>query len=504
MLHFDVNNFHTKSSIIERSFSQESCGWKGGVYHKRTSQDKPAKAAVRSDGIKFSTSHFLEASPMLDNDPKTIGDFEYLCGTYFICSTEAKNYHVTITIKNLENSKARYQAIVNQLSNHHFILAENEEKKICFDCFLSKDTLELTFKRDDSIEGIGELLLKEISLEEFQENAATGHKIFLLSDSTVQSYGADEYPQGGWGEYLCYFLSQGHKFETTQDQLSTYPQPRIIRSKEVVVINKAIGGRSSRSFIEEGKLREVLKEIRKNDYVIVQWGDNDATPIRPMRYTAPEEFQHFIAEYIKAILARDAVPVLVTPPPQNKFEHKENASISFQAYRDVMIEMARHYQIHYIDLGKKGAELLSMAGTLSDALFMKFPKRQYKTKVCGADDNTHFNKFGAKKMAEIVAAEFVKIFPEFTYYPDRIIQEELKSLKINRVTVENEVSLNWESAESFDYFRVDRKNGEIQLAPVFLLHPHYVETEKHTEDFIQYEIAAYTNFKKVAVGYSKK
>ena len=97
------------------------------------------------------------------------------------------------------------------------------------------------------------VLVDSLSVESAEEEDDSNKtRIFILGDSTVKYYG-DDNTIGGWGEYLVnYFNADSVKF-----------------------INKAEGGRSTRSFINQGRLAEAMSEVRKGDYVFIQFGTND-------------------------------------------------------------------------------------------------------------------------------------------------------------------------------------------------------------------------------------
>ena len=65
-----------------------------------------------------------------------------------------------------------------------------------------------------------------------------------------------------------------------------FSQSQTYEATNAIVENRAIGGRSSKSYIEEGKLDDLLEDIKPGDYLLVQWGHNDATAARPNRYVS--------------------------------------------------------------------------------------------------------------------------------------------------------------------------------------------------------------------------
>ncbi|MFP4540470.1 MAG: SUMF1/EgtB/PvdO family nonheme iron enzyme, partial [Opitutales bacterium] len=100
--------------------------------------------------------------------------------------------------------------------------------------------------------------------------------VFVIGDSTVASYGASSYPQRGWGQELPHFLT----------------------SDAFVVQNRAIGGRSSRSFIEEGRWESVKSSMSAGDYLLIQFGHNDRDWTKAERYTPTEDYKTYLTTYV--------------------------------------------------------------------------------------------------------------------------------------------------------------------------------------------------------------
>lgn len=97
---------------------------------------------------------------------------------------------------------------------------------------------------------------------------------FLAGDSTVCDYDSDRAPRAGWGQKIGAFLSDG-----------------------VLIGNEAASGRSSKSFIEEGRLERIMTQIRSGDYLFVQFGHNDQKP--DDRYTEPfTTYKQHLRRYI--------------------------------------------------------------------------------------------------------------------------------------------------------------------------------------------------------------
>ncbi|MBB0243964.1 hypothetical protein FNQ90_07545 [Streptomyces alkaliphilus] len=127
---------------------------------------------------------------------------------------------------------------------------------------------------------------------------ADGPTVYLAGDSTDQTHDPRWEHRAGWGQMIDRFFDEEVRFD-----------------------NHAIGGRSSRSFVEQGRLDAILDEIGEGDHLFVQFGHNDATVSVPERYTPPEDFKEYLREdYIAGARERGATPVLVTPVSRRAFD----------------------------------------------------------------------------------------------------------------------------------------------------------------------------------------
>jgi len=113
--------------------------------------------------------------------------------------------------------------------------------------------------------------------------------IFMMGDSTMCDYKPGSYPQEGWGQRLRTFTKDGVK-----------------------VHNRAVGGISSKTFIDSGRWQKVLDDIKPGDYAIIAFGHNDATKHKPQRYCNKEEYTKNMTLFIDGIRGKEATPVLAT------------------------------------------------------------------------------------------------------------------------------------------------------------------------------------------------
>ncbi len=206
--------------------------------------------------------------------------------------------------------------------------------------------------------------------------------IYVAGDSTVQTYTGSTIHQGGWGQFLDdYFTTQ------------------------VTVNNRAIGGRTSRRFIEEGRLTTILSTIRAGDYLFVQFGTNDSNRTATYDdgepyYLAPDtDFKTWMQMYIDAAKSKNAIPVLVTPPPRNSCRTDGvSFNYSFTTYATAMKELGQSNNVAVVDLGAAAVTYLN-GKTDCDWASANF----FLVRADGTVDGTHFQEMGANILASLVA-----------------------------------------------------------------------------------------------------
>ncbi|SDL82659.1 rhamnogalacturonan acetylesterase [Sediminibacillus halophilus] len=207
-----------------------------------------------------------------------------------------------------------------------------------------------------------------------------GIRIFLAGDSTVSDYGKHRAPQAGWGQALPRFFETG-----------------------VVVFNRAAGGKSSKSFITEGRLDEINRDLQPGDYLFIQFGHNDSKP-ETERHTDPfTTYQNCLKQYVTVARQNQAFPVLLTPVQRRYFSENGSLQETHGDYPAAMRELAHMESVPLIDLTKKTTVLLEKSGDIaSRKLFMWFEPGEEENYPNGVQDNTHFNEQGAEEIAGLV------------------------------------------------------------------------------------------------------
>jgi lysophospholipase L1-like esterase len=171
--------------------------------------------------------------------------------------------------------------------------------------------------------------------------------------------------------------------------------------KEVKVADHAMNGRSSKSFVDEGRLDAILSEIGPGDLLLVQFAHNDEKANDPARYTEPwTTYQRYLRLYLDGARSRGARPVLATPVERRRFDSGGNAQPTHGDYPAAMRALAE----------EEGVALLDIQA-LSLALWQRLGVEETKTYfnwTATEQDNTHFNPPGAIAVARLVARELLR------------------------------------------------------------------------------------------------
>ncbi|WP_156240789.1 fibronectin type III domain-containing protein [Microbacterium oryzae] len=268
--------------------------------------------------------------------------------------------------------------------------------------------------------------------------AADQPTAYLTGDSTVQTYDPYWEPQAGWGQMLDRFLTD-----------------------DVAVDNQSIGGRSSRTFVTEGRLDSVLRAVRPEDYVFAQFGHNDATASVPERYTTPEQYQGYLRTLVNGTRQRGGTPVLVTPMNRLDVDAETGAfNESFPEYVQAMKAVAAELDVALVDLSASSRAYLDEIGAeAAKSVFLYADAGVYPNRPAGVQDNTHLQEYGAIQMARLVALDVAGLgLPisgavEVTA-PDAV-PAAVGGLVVSE-TSSSSVSLTWDATEGADIYRVYR------------------------------------------------
>ncbi len=197
---------------------------------------------------------------------------------------------------------------------------------------------------------------------------------------------AERRPETGWGEALQQY------FDVDQ----------------VRVENHARNGRSTRTFLEEGRWQAIVDRLQEGDYVLIQFGHNDESKEKVDRYTPPDDFRRNLARFVDDARARKAIPVLLTPVRRRKFDDAGRLVDTHGEYPDLVRAVAAEKQVPLLDMHQRSAAVLERFGPEgSRKLFLQLKPGEHPNYPAGIEDNTHFTPLGAELMAR-EAAEGLK------------------------------------------------------------------------------------------------
>ncbi|KRE70166.1 rhamnogalacturonan acetylesterase [Paenibacillus sp. Soil750] len=205
--------------------------------------------------------------------------------------------------------------------------------------------------------------------------------LYLAGDSTMADYPSKSYPMQGWGNKLHLFIPDS-----------------------VSVVNKAMCGRNSKSFIEEGRLDEIIYVIRPKDYLFIQFGHNDSKE-DVERHTVPWSTYHqYLRQYIDETRAAGAYPVLISPLCRRHFDVDGLLINTHGDYPRSMEALAALENVPFIDLcGRSAVAFKEMGEARSKQWLTWLSPGEHPNYPEGIQDNTHLNEPGAEAVAQMVA-----------------------------------------------------------------------------------------------------
>ena len=226
-------------------------------------------------------------------------------------------------------------------------------------------------------------------------------KVYLIGDSTMadytlydEDYKKQRYPVTGWGQVFQPFMNK--------DSLKKLQN--IIKTDSVIVDDRARGGRSTRTFFQEGRWRSVYESLQKNDLVLMQFGHNDAAENKPERYVNIEGYKEFLRLYVSQTRDKGAIPIILTPVARNYPWKDGKLSNVHGDYDQAAKDVAKELNVLLIDLNQLSMDHFSAKGEeyVTNNYFMNLPAGKYEAYPDGQKDNTHFQPEGAKAVAQLV------------------------------------------------------------------------------------------------------
>jgi rhamnogalacturonan acetylesterase len=217
--------------------------------------------------------------------------------------------------------------------------------------------------------------------------------LYFIGDSTVKTgSGKGENGQWGWGSILPQY------FDTTR----------------ITIYNHAIGGRSSRTFISEGRWDKVLPELKKGDYVLMQFGHNDASPVNDTlrargtirglgeeleeidnlitrKHETVHTYGWYMRKYVNEVKAKGAIPIICSPIPRNSWANGRIVRPT-DSYPQWAQAVAESNGAFFINLYERVARTYDLT-----------PPTEVKQLYFTLADDTHTSRQGAELNARLMA-----------------------------------------------------------------------------------------------------
>lgn len=203
--------------------------------------------------------------------------------------------------------------------------------------------------------------------------------IFWAGDSTVARKPITVYPETGIGQMF----------------------DRYVKKMDVQIENYAENGRSTKQFLDEGRLVPIYDRMRAGDFLFIQFGHNDEKREDPARFTEPDgEFTANLERFVNAARNKGATPVFITPLTRRLFRQP---GMSHAPYSAAMRRAAQRLDVALIDLNATSEALVDELGEAAKAYYMNFPAGMYPNFPDGKTDNTHLRPDGALAFSALVA-----------------------------------------------------------------------------------------------------
>ena len=201
--------------------------------------------------------------------------------------------------------------------------------------------------------------------------------IFLAGNSTVVDQ--DNEPWCGWGQML----------------------PRFMNSK-IAIANYAESGEAGNTFIRSKRFGKLLHEMKKGDYLFIEFGHNDMKQ-KGENAGAFKSYKQSLVYMIEETRKKGGAPILVTPMHRRRFDDNGRIINTLEDYPDAVRKTGKEYSVMVIDLNALSKVLYEAWGPdESIKAFVHYPKGTFPGQTSDLADNTHFNSFGGNQICKCI------------------------------------------------------------------------------------------------------
>ncbi|WP_338407112.1 rhamnogalacturonan acetylesterase [uncultured Flavobacterium sp.] len=213
--------------------------------------------------------------------------------------------------------------------------------------------------------------------------------IYTIGDSTMANkQNPEENPERGWAQMLPIFFNE-----------------------DVVIYNRAVNGRSTRSFINEKRWEAVYNVLKDGDYVFIQFGHNDQKENDSKRYTNPHTaYRNNLILFVKETLQKGATPIIFSSIVRRNFNEKGTLIDTHGEYPMEARLVAKEFNIPFIDLQYLSEQLEESNGIeKSKELHLHLKAGEILYYPEGKEDNTHLSIKGATEIAKMAMMQIQQL-----------------------------------------------------------------------------------------------
>jgi len=213
--------------------------------------------------------------------------------------------------------------------------------------------------------------------------------IFIAGDSTAANKPKPEHPERGWGQLLPEFVLSPARVD-----------------------NRALNGRSTKSFLDEKRWEKLLSDLRPGDWVIIQFGHNDEKLDKP-KVGAPARgaYRDNLLRFIREVREKNAHPILATSVARRKWDAAGATLVDTHGdYPVVVRELAAEQKVPLLELNRLTTRMEEEAGVEDSKKFhLWFAPGEHPSIPKGVQDDTHYSELGARRVAALAAGEIHRL-----------------------------------------------------------------------------------------------
>ncbi len=213
--------------------------------------------------------------------------------------------------------------------------------------------------------------------------------LFLIGDSTMANKeNPDKNPEHGWGQVLPQFMTL-----------------------DIEIQNHAMNGRSSKSFRTEGRWDKVEKQLKKGDFVIIQFGHNDQKVNDSTKFTNPyTQYRANLERYVNEARAKGATPILMTSIVRRNFNEKGVLIDTHKEYPLVVRMVANDLKVPFVDMQLLTEQMeIAYGPENSKKLHLHFKEGEEPYYSKAKDDDTHLSRLGAETVAKLALKDLKRL-----------------------------------------------------------------------------------------------